>query len=300
MARTARGAGILSKSLHWGLNEMGVWNPKVNPPKHKTDQFRSTDEWERAWRKHWRKTGFIPYELKLSESKAMQRERSFLMEQRTLDRERARLQRIMGEFEEGFRRLHELGPAVTVFGSARFKPGHPYYELGRQVGRKLAEAGLTVITGGGPGVMEAANRGAHEAGGPSYGLNIILPHEQEPNPYIDEKVEFHYFFVRKVMLVKYSCAYIVLPGGLGTLDELFEAATLLQCGKIGPFPLVLVGREFWRGMRDFLLFMVDQGVFGSDEVGFARITDSAEDAVESVVRSLPPVLRRQLHPIRKK
>lgn len=142
--------------------------------------------------------------------------------------------------------------------------------------------------------MEAANRGAREAGGPSYGLNILLPHEQEPNPYIDENVEFHYFFVRKVMLVKYSCAYIVLPGGLGTLDELFEAATLLQCGKIGPFPLILIGREFWSGMRDFLLYMVDQGVFGSDEIGFARITDSADEAVEFVLRSLPQALRSQL------
>lgn len=142
--------------------------------------------------------------------------------------------------------------------------------------------------------MEAANRGAREAGGPSYGLNILLPHEQEPNPYIDENVEFHYFFVRKVMLVKYSCAYIVLPGGLGTLDELFEAATLLQCGKIGPFPLILIGREFWNGMRDFLLYMVDQGVFGSDEIGFARITDSADEAVQFVLRSLPEALRSQL------
>ena len=131
----------------------------------------------------------------------------------------------------------------------------------------------------------------------TYGLNIILPHEQKPNPFVDENIEFHYFFVRKVMLVKYSCAYIVLPGGLGTLDELFEAATLLQCGKVGPFPLVLVGREFWRGMRDFLLFMVAQGVFGAEEVGFARITDSAEEAVESVVRSLPSILRDRLRPI---
>ena len=264
----------------------------------KETKVRSAEEWERAWRKHWRKTGFTPYELNLSESDASQRERTFLMRPRTLERERARLQRITKEFEHGFRRLHKLGPAVTVFGSARFKPGHPYYELGRQVGRKLAEAGLTVITGGGPGAMEAANRGAREAGGASYGLNIILPTEQQPNPYIDENVEFHYFFVRKVMLVKYSCAYIVLPGGLGTLDELFEAATLVQCGKIGPFPLVLVGEEFWRGMRDFLMFMVRQGVFRTDEVGFARITDSAEDAVELVVRSLPTALRKQLRPIK--
>ena len=237
----------------------------MNPTGRTTDHFRTTDEWERAWQKHWKKTGFTPYELSASGSEAAYRERSFLMQQRTPERERARLQRIMGEFERGFRRLHALGPAVTVFGSARFKPEHPYYELGRQVGRKLAEAGLAVITGGGPGVMEAANRGAREAGGVSYGLNIVLPHEQKPNPYVDENVEFNYFFVRKVMLVKYSCAYIVLPGGLGTLDELFEAATLLQCGKIGPFPLVLVGREFWRGMRDFLLFMVEQGAFGSDD-----------------------------------
>ena len=255
---------------------------------------RSSEEWERAWRRHWRKTGYTPYELPLDGSPAAQ-ERGFLTQPRTLERERDRMKRIMAEFEHGFRRLHKLGPAVTVFGSARFRPGHQYYELGREVGHKLAEAGLTVITGGGPGAMEAANRGAREAGGTSYGLNIILPHEQKPNAYIDENVEFRYFFVRKVMLIKYSCAYIVLPGGLGTLDELFEAATLLQCGKIGPFPLVLVGREFWSGMRDFLLFMVDQGVFASHEVGFARITDSADDAVGLVLRSLPPRLRKSLH-----
>ena len=145
--------------------------------------------------------------------------------------------------------------------------------------------------------MEAANRGAREAGGHSYGLNILLPHEQEPNPYVDENVEFHYFFVRKVMLVKYSCGYIVLPGGLGTLDEVFEAATLLQCGKIGPFPLILIGQEFWNGMRDFLWFMVKQGVFGREEIGFARITDSADEAVEFVLRSLPEALKKQLKPI---
>lgn len=260
----------------------------------KVDDRRSIEQWENAWKQHWEKTGFTPYELHVGGHDGAQEERSFLTQRRTADRERSRMKRIMAEFEHGFRRLARLGPAVTVFGSARFKPDHPYYEVGRQVGRKLAEAGLTVITGGGPGAMEAANRGAREAGGPSYGLNILLPHEQEPNPYIDENVEFHYFFVRKVMLVKYSCAYIVLPGGLGTLDELFEAATLLQCGKIGPFPLILIGREFWSGMRDFLLYMVDQGVFGSDEIGFARITDSADEAVEFVLRSLPQALRSQL------
>lgn len=256
-------------------------------------------QWESAWRAHWEKTGFTPYELPVSESSAAG-ERDFLMQPRTLNGERSRLKRIMSEFEHGFRSLRNLGPAVTVFGSARFTPDHPYYELGRQVGRRLAESGFAVITGGGPGAMEAANRGAREAGGASYGLNIVLPHEQKPNPYVDETVEFHYFFVRKVMLVKYSCAYIVLPGGLGTLDELFEAATLLQCGKIGPFPLVLVGREFWRGMRDFLLFMVEQGVFGVEEVGFARITDSADEAVELLVRSLPPALKNRLRPIEAK
>jgi len=256
-------------------------------------------QWESAWRTHWEKSGFTPYELPVTDSRD-EGERDFLMRTRTLDGERSRLKRITSEFEHGFRRLRNLGLAVTVFGSARFTPGHPYYELGRQVGRRLAESGFTVITGGGPGAMEAANRGAREAGGPSYGLNIVLPHEQHPNPYVDDTIEFHYFFVRKVMLVKYSCAYIVLPGGLGTLDELFEAATLLQCGKIGPFPLVLVGREFWRGMRNFLLFMVEQGVFGSEEVGFARITDSADEAVDLVVRSLPPALKKRLHPIEAK
>jgi len=264
--------------------------------KRTTAEENFADQWEQAWRLHWQKTAFTPYELPVSDS-ASTPEREFLMRPRTLDGERSRLKRIMSEFEQGFRTLHKLGPAVTVFGSARFKQDHPYYELGRQVGRRLAESGLSVITGGGPGAMEAANRGAREAGGPSYGLNIVLPHEQEPNPFVDQTIDFRYFFVRKVMLVKYSCAYIVLPGGLGTLDELFEAATLLQCGKVGPFPLVLVGREFWRGMRDFLLFMVEQGVFGAEAVGFARITDSADEAVELVIRSLPRAIKDHLRPI---
>jgi uncharacterized protein (TIGR00730 family) len=266
--------------------------PQSHPP-------LDLDAWEQAWQKHWKKAGFTSYELHLPDSDVANRERNFLTQHRSVERETARLKRITAEFERGFKRLGRLGPAVTVFGSARFKPGHTHYELAREVGRELALAGFTTITGGGPGAMEAANRGAHEAGGPSYGLNIILPHEQKPNPYIDENVEFQYFFVRKVMLVKYSCAYIVVPGGLGTLDELYEAATLIQCGKIGPFPLVLLGREFWQGMKDFLQFMVDQGVFDTKEIGFARIVDSPKEAVDMVVRSLPPSVREHLKPIKK-
>lgn len=268
--------------------------------KKKTERLpASAEAWEQAWQRHWKKSGFTPYELHLPDTNAGNRERNFLMQRRTPERERTRLKRIMAEFERGFNRLHTLGPAVTVFGSARFQPGHRYYELARQVGRELALAGFTVLTGGGPGAMEAANRGAHEVGGPSYGLNIILPHEQKPNPYVDESIEFQYFFVRKVMLVKYSCAFVVVPGGLGTLDELFEAATLIQCGKVGPFPLVLLGEEFWKGMRDYLLYMVDQGVFDASEVGFARIEDSPSAAVDLIAQSLPASLRAHLKPLRK-
>jgi uncharacterized protein (TIGR00730 family) len=153
--------------------------------------------------------------------------------------------RIFQEFVRGCRVLYDLGPAVTVFGSARFAEDHPYYEMARAVGRAFAEAGYAVVTGGGPGIMEAANRGAREAGGLSVGCNIKLPMEQQPNPYLDRMLSFEYFFVRKVMLVKYSTAFVVMPGGLGTLDELFEAATLIQTGKIRRFPVVAMGMDYW-------------------------------------------------------
>jgi len=257
---------------------------------------RTPDEWERGWQRTWKKLGFLPYELPADDSPAGQ-ERDFLTRPRTAEGERERLARIQEEFERGFRALGRLGPAVTVFGSARFKPGHRYYELAREVGRELARAGFVTITGGGPGIMEAANRGAREAGGPSVGLNILLPHEQGANPYVDASVEFRYFFVRKVMLVKYSCAYIVMPGGLGTLDEMFEAATLIQCGKIGPFPLVLVGSRFWEGLRRYGRFMVKQGVFGADELGFGHVTDSPREAVDRVIRALPQAVRERLAPV---
>jgi uncharacterized protein (TIGR00730 family) len=246
------------------------------------------DEWEHGWQSYWKKAGFTPYELPPGEAAKTNPEYEFLMTIRTVERETERLARIDAEFVRGFKGLARLGPAVTVFGSARFKPSHPYYKLARAVGRELARRGFATLTGGGPGIMEAANRGAHEAGGVSYGLNIILPHEQAANPYVDKQIEFHYFFVRKVMLVKYSCAYIVMPGGLGTLDEMFEAATLIQCHKIGPFPQVLMGTEFWEGLRSYGHFMMDRGVFDAEELGFGRIADSPEEAVDLIVRSQPP------------
>jgi uncharacterized protein (TIGR00730 family) len=252
------------------------------------------DEWERGWQSFWKEAGFTPYELPMSERDVAHRETQFLMTGRTLEREVERLKRIQAEFVRGFNGLHALGPAVTVFGSARFKEDHPYYRLARAVGTELARAGFATLTGGGPGVMEAANRGAQEAGGTSIGLNIMLPHEQRVNPYVDRSIEFHYFFVRKVMLVKYSCAFIIMPGGLGTLDELFEAATLVQCKKIGPFPVVLMGAKFWEGLRTWGRFMMEHGVFHQEELGFGRITDSPEEAVELVVRSLPPAVRKRL------
>jgi len=255
----------------------------------------SNEEWERAWQLHWEKSQ-MDYELPTNGDDS-KHERKFLTQTRSVQKEISRLRRINQEFEMGFRKLYDIGPAVTVFGSARFKPGEPNYELARETGNEFATAGFTVLTGGGPGAMEAANRGAHEAGGKTYGLNIKLPKEQQPNPYVDESFEFNFFFVRKVMLVKYSCAFIVVPGGIGTLDELFEAATLIQCKKIGPFPLILIGQEYWSGLRDFIFKMADQGVFAPEEVGFSRIVDSPKEAVNMVLKSLPPSFKKDLSQI---
>lgn len=252
------------------------------------------DEWEQGWLKHWSKAGTPGYEL--PRAGPLAEEAAFLTEIRSPEKEIVRLKRIQNEFVRGFRELYHLGPAVTVFGSARFKEHDPYYQLARAVGTELARAGFVTLTGGGPGIMEAANRGAFEAGGTSYGLNIILPHEQAPNRYVQKSLKFHYFFARKVMLVKYSCAFIVLPGGLGTLDELFEAATLIQCKKIGPFPLVLIGERFWKGLQLWGHHLMKHGVFQKAELGFGRVTDSPREAVELIVRSMPLELRKLLRP----
>ena len=254
----------------------------------------SAAAWERQWQKHWSKVGAPGYELPAGYATA---EHELLNQTRTPEKEKARLDRINSEFMRAFRRLYRIGPAVTVFGSARFKQKHPYYKLARGVGSELARAGFATMTGGGPGIMEAANRGAHEAGGSSYGLNIKLPREQSANPYVDETFEFRYFFTRKVCLVKYSCAFIVMPGGLGTLDEMFEAATLIQCGKIGPFPLILMDERYWDGLRVWFQFMMAEGVFGRDEIGFGHVTDSPKEAVDLIIRGLHPSVRACLKPL---
>jgi len=197
-----------------------------------------------------------------------------------LDTDTWRALRILSEFVEGFEALAGVGPAVTVFGSARTPEHDPQYELARRVGAELAKAGFATITGGGPGAMEAANRGAHEQGGLSIGCNIELPHEQHPNPYVDLSVEFHYFFARKTMFVKYSDAFVIMPGGFGTLDELFEALTLIQTGKIRNFPVVLLGQAYWSGLLAWLRdVQLPAGAIGPEDLDLLRITDDPVEAV---------------------
>ena len=191
---------------------------------------------------------------------------------------------IFFELMRGFRSFHFLGPCVTVFGSARFGEGSAHYAVAREVGSWLARAGFTVMTGGGPGLMEAANRGAKDVGGFSVGCNIELLREQRPNPYLDRWITFRHFFVRKLMLVKYSYAFIAMPGGFGTLDEIFEVATLIQTEKIKQFPLVLMGRDFWKPLLDFLHGRLVKGGM-IDPIDYERflVTDSPQEAVRSII-----------------
>jgi uncharacterized protein (TIGR00730 family) len=204
----------------------------------------------------------------------------FIQGARSRLRELRFLLKIGWEFFRGLRSLHFLGPCVTVFGSARFKEDHEYYKVGREIGARLAKMGFTVMTGGGPGVMEAANRGAKEAGGKSVGCNIVLPFEQEPNPYLDKWVNFEYFFVRKVLLLKYSYAFVVLPGGFGTMDELFETLTLIQTGKIHNFPVILVGKDYWKELIDMVNIMIEKGTISPSDLDLVVVTDSIDDVIE--------------------
>jgi len=207
-------------------------------------------------------------------------ERRFLAGPSSRLAELARALRIFAELVRGFRALHFRGPCVTVFGSARFTEGDRYYELGREMGRRLGRLGFTVMTGGGPGIMEAANRGAREVGAYSIGCNIALPEEQKPNPYLDRFIEFQHFFVRKLMLVKYSYAFIALPGGFGTLDELFEVATLIQTGKIDGFPCVMMGMEYWGPLREFITQrMTAAGTIAREDAARILFTDDPDEAV---------------------
>ncbi|MBB6118884.1 TIGR00730 family Rossman fold protein [Nocardiopsis algeriensis] len=205
-----------------------------------------------------------------------------------------RVLRIQSEVVEGFGLLSEMPSAVSVFGSARIQPGTPYYELGVQVGRKIAEAGYATVTGGGPGMMEAANKGAQEAGGLSVGLGIELPFEQNLNPYIDMGVTFRYFFVRKLMFVKYSQAFVVLPGGFGTLDELFEAATLVQTDKVTRFPVVLVGTEFWGGLEKWAReSLLENGLIKPGDMDLLRMTDDPDEVVEIIKKAHLDIAHRE-------
>ena len=193
--------------------------------------------------------------------------------------------KIMGEFVNGFEKMSAIGPCVSVFGSARTKPGDKYYELAVSVAKSIAEAGYGIITGGGPGIMEAGNRGAHLAGGTSVGLNIDLPFEQHDNPYIDgdKSLDFDYFFVRKVMFVKYSQGFVVMPGGFGTLDELFEAITLIQTNKIEKFPIILVGSEFWNGLLDWIKdVMLKMGNISPSDLDLIQIVDTEKEVVDII------------------
>jgi uncharacterized protein (TIGR00730 family) len=197
-----------------------------------------------------------------------------------------RVLRIQAEFVEGFGALAELGPAIAVFGSARTKPDNPYYALGVELGRKLAGAGFAVITGGGPGAMEAANRGASDAGGVSVGLGIELPFEQGLNQWVDMGVNFRYFFARKTMFVKYSQGFAVLPGGLGTFDELFEALTLVQTQKVTSFPVVLIGRDYWTGLLDWIHETVlGHGNISPKDLDLVQVTDDVDEVVSIMVRA---------------
>jgi len=209
-------------------------------------------------------------------------DRYFLAGPHSRLREMQLLGRAVRDFIKGFRVLHFVGPCVTIFGSARFGESHPYYAIARQLGGRVCQLGFTVMTGGGPGLMEAANRGAQDVSGRSVGCNIELPQEQAPNPYLDHYVTCHYFFVRKVLLFKYSYAFIGLPGGLGTLDELCEALTLIQTGKIQNFPVVLIGTEYWQPFMALLREMVEEGAVAASDLDLLKVTDDIEEAVRHI------------------
>lgn len=219
---------------------------------------------------------------------SIEEEKDFLRGSRDNPKELASAGRYFLEFIKGFQAFSSLGRCVTVFGSARFGEDHRYYQLARELGRRLAEEGYAVMTGGGPGIMEAANRGAKEAGGISIGCNIQLPREQKENPYLDRFVEFEHFFVRKLMLVKYSDAFVVMPGGYGTLDEVFETLTLIQTGKVDAFPVVPMGEKYWEGLRSFIQStLIGEGTISPEDLELVQPTDDVDEALHTIKSSRP-------------
>ena len=192
---------------------------------------------------------------------------------------------VLFEFIKGFRALHFAGPCVTIFGSARFKEDHPYYKKTEELSAKIAQLGFTIMTGGGPGIMEAANKGARDVGGRTVGCNIVLPHEQKPNPYLDKWVDIKYFFVRKTLLIKYSYAFVVMPGGFGTLDEYFEALTLIQCKKISEFPIVIFDTEFHKKLIEHIDFIKSKQTISENDTNLFLVTDSVDEAVAYIQKN---------------
>lgn len=227
----------------------------------------------------------MPDTLKLPEELNNSEEQVFLEGPQSRGREFIFMLKVLFQFIKGFRKFHFLGPCVTVFGSSRFSEDHPYYVKAREAGTELARLGFTVMTGGGPGIMEAANRGAKEAGGHSVGCNIILPHEQKANKYLDKWVSIDYFFVRKVLLSKYSFAFLVMPGGYGTLDEFFEAITLIQTNKIKHFPVVLFGKEYHNKLFEYLQTLVKEGTIHAGDTELFFFTDSIDDAMHFIEKN---------------
>lgn len=226
-------------------------------------------------------------------------EKSFLEGPRARWREMKYVFGVIAQFLKGFRTLHFMGPCITVFGSARFKEDHPYYELARKTSSELAKLGYAIMTGGGPGIMEAANRGAKDAGGLSIGCNIVLPHEQYANPYLDKSVNIEYFFVRKELLRKYSFAFVIMPGGFGTLDEFFETITLIQTQKTESFPVVVMGMEFHKAIIDHIETMAAAKTISEEDMHLILFTDSVEEAVEHINKYALDQAHIKLKPSRK-
>jgi len=223
-------------------------------------------------------------------------DKKFFEADRTIADEIRDSHKALSDLWQGVSAFQEIKNCVTVYGSARFKEGHPYYELARKMGNALAENGFTVMTGGGPGVMEAANRGAKEGGGLSLGCNIILPFEQKLNPYIDKKVEFEFFFTRKVILRKNSVAYVLMPGGFGTMDEIFEVLTLIQTGKLPARPVVCLGKQYWQHLGTFLReTMLEVGTISPEDMELALVTDKVSEAIDYIKKKVanPPVVESE-------